>query len=143
MDVFVFDSVVHTLVSTMTPTIRFIISTAAILGFLGVALGAFGAHALKDALTKSGHVETWKTAVQYHLIHAVALLALAAVAGTWPNARAIVWCWMLGVIFFSGSLYWLSLGGPRALGPVTPLGGALFLAGWALLGWQAFQSAKA
>lgn len=143
MDVFVFDAVVHTLVPTMTPTLRFIILAASLAGFLGVGLGAFGAHALKKTLTDSGHVTTWQTAVLYQLIHAVALLALAGIAASWPNARLIAWCWALGIVFFSGSLYWLSLGGPKALGPITPIGGLLFLLGWAALAWNAFRTTKA
>lgn len=124
----------------MTGSTRLITLTAAILGFLGVALGAFGAHALKPALEAHGSVETWKTAVLYQLIHAVALLALAgwrdSHAG--PSGRVAV-LWAVGVVLFSGSLYWLALGGPRFLGPITPLGGIAFLAGWALLGWQAWK----
>ncbi|WP_438482349.1 DUF423 domain-containing protein [Oleiharenicola lentus] len=127
----------------MTPTLRFILLAAATLGFSGIALGAFGAHALKETLTARSHTSTWQTAVLYHLIHAVALLALAGVAATWPNARAIAWCWVLGTLFFSGSLYWLSLGGPKILGPVTPIGGLLFLVGWALIAWSALQQTKA
>jgi len=114
---------------------------AAVLGFLGVALGAFGAHALKPTLEAHGSVEIWKTAVLYHLVHAVALLALAgwrdAHAG--PSGRVAI-LWSVGIALFSGSLYWLALGGPKLLGPVTPLGGVAFLAGWALLAWRAWKS---
>ena len=135
----------------MNATSRLIILAAGLLGFTGVALGAFGAHALKETLTARGSVPTWQTAVLYHLIHAVALLALAAVAhstgsgqtGGWTNARWIGACWSSGVILFSGSLYWLSLGGPKFLGPVTPLGGLAFLAGWLLVAWNALPSPKA
>jgi uncharacterized membrane protein YgdD (TMEM256/DUF423 family) len=111
----------------MTPQ-RLLIA-AGILGFTGVGLGAFGAHALKATLEAGNHLETWKTAVFYQLVHAVALLALA----NWPTsaARKIGWCWIAGVLLFSGSLYGLALGGPKILGPVTPLGGVAFLAGWA------------
>ncbi|MBX3736950.1 MAG: DUF423 domain-containing protein [Candidatus Didemnitutus sp.] len=124
----------------MTGSTRFITLTAAFLGFLGVALGAFGAHALKPTLEAHGSVETWKTAVLYQLVHAVALLALAG----WRDAHAgasgrVAALWVAGVVFFSGSLYWLALGGPRFLGPVTPLGGVAFLTGWALLAWQAWR----
>jgi uncharacterized membrane protein YgdD (TMEM256/DUF423 family) len=115
---------------------------AGILGFAGVALGAFGAHALKETLTARGSVATWQTAVLYHLIHAVALLALVGVAGSWTNARWIGVCWSLGVVLFSGSLYWLALGGPKILGPVTPLGGLAFLAGWLLVAWNAFRQTR-
>jgi uncharacterized membrane protein YgdD (TMEM256/DUF423 family) len=113
---------------------------AALLGLLGVALGAFGAHALKPALEAHGSVETWKTAVLYQLVHAVALLALAG----WRDAHGgaggrIAAFWTAGVVLFSGSLYWLALGGPRFLGPITPLGGVAFLVGWASLAWRAWQ----
>lgn len=135
----------------MNATSRLIILAAGLVGFTGVALGAFGAHALKETLTARGSVPTWQTAVLYHLIHAVALLALAALAqstgsgpaGGWTNARWIAVSWSLGVILFSGSLYWLSLGGPKFLGPVTPLGGLAFLAGWLLVAWNALQASKA
>ncbi len=109
--------------------------SAAIAGAIGVAAGAFGAHALKAPLTESEMLSTWNTAVLYNLIHAPALLGAGlfsftdrpAVA-TWL-ARAST-CWGIGIALFSGSLYWLSLGGPRWLGPVTPLGGIFLIAGW-------------
>lgn len=124
----------------MTSTTRSITLAAAVLGFLGVALGAFGAHGLKAALEAQGSTETWKTAVLYHLVHAVALLALAG----WRDAHGgpggrVAALWVAGTVLFSGSLYWLALGGPRLLGPVTPLGGVAFLAGWALLAWSAWR----
>jgi uncharacterized membrane protein YgdD (TMEM256/DUF423 family) len=121
----------------MNPSARLLVLAAGLLGFTGVALGAFGAHALKETLVARGTATTWQTAVLYHLIHAVALLALAGWPGGGANARWIGGCWSLGVILFSGSLYWLALGGPKILGPVTPLGGVAFLAGWALVGWNA------
>lgn len=124
----------------MTGSTRLTTLTAAVLGFLGVALGAFGAHALKPTLEAHGSVETWKTAVLYHLLHAVAMLALAG----WRDSHAgpsgrVTALWTAGVVLFSGSLYWLALGGPKFLGPITPLGGVAFLAGWALLAWQAWK----
>ena len=126
----------------MNSTARLIVLAAGLLGFTGVALGAFGAHALKETLAARGTASTWQTAVLYHLIHAVALLALAGQAGGWANARWIGACWSLGVILFSGSLYWLSVGGPKFLGPVTPLGGLAFLTGWFLVAWNALSSPK-
>lgn len=124
----------------MTGSTRNITLAAAVLGFLGVALGAFGAHALKSTLDANGSGETWKTAVLYHLVHAVALLALAG----WRDAHGgpsgkVAALWTAGVVLFSGSLYALAIGGPKFLGPVTPLGGAALLAGWALLAWSAFK----
>ena len=109
---------------------------ASVLGFSGVILGALGAHALKPELTATDHADTWRTAVLYNLIHAVAILAVALRAGdsvAAPNSRMAgfaVGFWASGVILFSGSLYALSLGGPRWLGPVTPLGGLMLLVGW-------------
>lgn len=108
---------------------------ASLLGFTGLALGAFGAHALKETLNANGTTATWQTAVLYQLIHAVALLAFPG----WPWVGR---CWAAGVILFSGSLYWLALGGPKLLGPITPLGGIALLLGWALLAWHAFRLPK-
>jgi len=107
-------------------------SIAAVLGFTGVALGALGAHALRDTLEGRGTLEVWQTAVLYNLVHAAVLFALAATQ--LKGARAAPQCWVIGILGFSGSLYVLSLGGPRWLGPVTPLGGLFLLAGWALAG---------
>lgn len=101
---------------------------SALVGFLGVALGAFGAHGLKDILTKHESVATWQTAVLYHLVHAVALLTLAS---TPPFRRGPWTAFLLGVVLFSGSLYGLALTGMKWLGPVTPVGGVFFLVGWA------------
>lgn len=115
---------------------------AAVLGFIGVALGAAGAHGkLHDALVASGSLENWKTAVLYQLVHAVALLALAGWRGAAPAGPSgkVALLWAIGVVCFSGSIYVLALGGPRFLGPVTPLGGVAFLAGWAMLGWAALK----
>ena len=123
---------------------RWIAIIAGLLGFTGVALGAFGAHALRETLTLHSSATTWQTAVLYHLVHSVALLAVTrgAVAGS----TAIVWVarfWVAGILFFSGSLYWLSLGGPKFLGPITPIGGLAFLLGWALVAWDSYRSSKA
>jgi uncharacterized membrane protein YgdD (TMEM256/DUF423 family) len=117
---------------------------AGILGITGVALGAIGAHALKATLTERGMVQAWETAARYHLFHAVALVGLAAWVRGQPQGeptRAMTWvtpCWCLGVVLFSGSLYGLALGGPRWLGPVTPLGGLAFMVGWLLVTIAAF-----
>lgn len=113
-------------------------TAAGILGLSGVALGAFGAHALKNRLSARGMTEAWSTAVQYHLIHAAALLALTALCvgtGAIPSKKLSVaaWAWIIGVGLFSGSLYFMALGGPRWLWPLTPLGGAAFWVGWACL----------
>jgi len=102
---------------------------AAICGFLGVALGAFGAHALKDRLSVEG-VEWWKTATLYHLVHAAAMLATGRSDG---RASPATWCFAAGIVLFSGSLYAMALTDARWLGAVTPIGGVALLAGWFLL----------
>lgn len=108
-----------------------LVATAAILGFLGVALGAFAAHALR----LSGKPEEWwRTGVQYHQIHALAAL-LAALLGV-PRAG---WLFVAGAALFSGSLYGMALTGQTWLGAVTPLGGLGFLAGWAILAFEALR----
>jgi uncharacterized membrane protein YgdD (TMEM256/DUF423 family) len=142
MDVFVFVAVVHTLIVHMSSPARSTLLAAGLLGFSGVALGAFGAHALKETLATRGTSATWQTAVHYQLIHAVALLALAGWPAPGGNPAWIMRCWIAGVVLFSGSLYWLALGGPVLLGPVTPLGGAALLLGWALLAWNAWSQPK-
>lgn len=116
---------------------------AGCLGATGVAMGAFGAHGLKAALTASGMLETWKTAAHYQIVHAVALLALASLARSTaptPSPR-LAWATRLfaaGTLLFSGSLYALCLGGPSWLGPVTPLGGLCLIVGWGFTAFAAF-----
>jgi len=103
---------------------------AAGFAMLGVALGAFGAHSLKDTLAASPNgMETWKTAVLYHLLHAVAMYVVAFTKGSLRT------CFLFagGIILFSGSLYLLATLQWKWLGPVTPIGGILFIAGWATL----------
>jgi uncharacterized membrane protein YgdD (TMEM256/DUF423 family) len=119
----------------MSPNRLYLI--AGLLGVTGVILGALGAHALNPWLQQRQSVGLWQTAVLYHLIHTVALLALAGrknSAGRLPPLlAAAAFCWIGGVILFSGSLYGLALGAPRALGPITPAGGLALLAGWVLV----------
>ena len=103
---------------------------AAALCFLAVALGAFGAHALKGTLEANGTTDAWNKAVLYHLAHAVALLALA-LYGTANRGACYLLC--AGVLIFSGSLYVLAITNVRWLGAITPIGGLCFLAGWAWL----------
>jgi uncharacterized membrane protein YgdD (TMEM256/DUF423 family) len=107
---------------------RGLLLAAALLGAAGVALGAFGAHGLRARLDARG-LEVWETAVRYHLVHAVALLALA-LSPYAAQLRTAGWLFAAGIALFSGSLYALALGGPRLLGPVTPLGGFALIAGW-------------
>ncbi len=112
-----------------------IASIGAVLGFLGVLAGAFGAHALDGILTELGTKPVWQTAVFFHLLHAVAITALGWCYGpvSWKSIPGLTaTAWTGGVICFSGSLYILTVGGPRGFGPVTPLGGLLLLTGWLL-----------
>lgn len=110
--------------------LRGFVRAAGALGAVGVALGAFGAHGLRDRLPPS-LLEVWKTAVLYHLLHAVALLAIAASGRPRRGVRVAAWAWMVGIAVFSGSLYALALTGRPLWGAVTPVGGVAFIAGWA------------
>lgn len=113
---------------------RVFITIAAALGFTGVALGAFGAHALKARLAAE-QLATFEVGVRYQLVHAVALLAVAWACTRWPGrlTRAGGWFFVVGTLLFSGSLYALTLTGARGLGFVTPIGGVALLLGWLCL----------
>ncbi len=102
--------------------------------FLAVALGAFGAHGLRQRLSPD-MLAIFETGVRYHVYHALALLAVAWVADKNPEsfANAAGWAFILGIVVFSGSLYILSISGIRWLGAVTPFGGVALLVGWVLL----------
>lgn len=102
--------------------------------FVDVALGAFGAHGLKNRLTPEA-LAVFETAVRYQAYHALALFAVAS-----ARADGAGWCFIAGIAIFSGSLYALALTGERRLGAVTPIGGILFLVGWALLARAALRS---
>lgn len=110
---------------------------AGVTGFLGIALGAFGAHALKGLLEANQSRDLWNTAVLYHLIHAPALLWAATAEGL---LTGVIACWSVGIILFSGSLYALALTKITWLGAITPIGGLLLMAGWAIVGIRAFKS---
>ena len=103
---------------------------AAAFCFLAVALGAFGAHALKAKLEMSGMLDVWNNAVLYHFLHAVTLVALALFAA---GNRTTYFLLAAGIVLFSGSLYTMALTNIHWLGAITPLGGLCFLAGWAWL----------
>jgi uncharacterized membrane protein YgdD (TMEM256/DUF423 family) len=109
-----------------------VIRLAGTLGFLGVALGAFGAHGLRDRLAP-GMLDVYKTGVLYHLLHSVALVAVALGAERLPRPRAVAALWAAGIVVFSGSLYALALTGVTTLGAVAPIGGLLLMAGWVTL----------
>ena len=103
-----------------------------IIGFLSVALGAFGAHGLEDRLSAEAK-DWWATATLYALVHAAAALgvALTPLAARPPVSAG--WAFLVGVLIFSGSLYAMALGAPTGFGAITPIGGLSFLAGWALV----------
>jgi uncharacterized membrane protein YgdD (TMEM256/DUF423 family) len=108
--------------------------------FVAVALGAFGAHGLRSRLVPD-MLMVFEVGVRYQMYHALALVALGAVAGRLPGGLVATsgWLFVAGTVLFSGSLYAMSLTGHRWLGAVTPLGGLAFLAGWAALAWAAWS----
>ncbi len=111
------------------------LAVAALSGLLAVALGAFGAHGLKEMLTASNHLSTFKTAVDYHFYHTLALLATGVLLRQFDSkllSFASV-CFAIGILLFSGSLYLISLTTVSGIGIITPVGGVFFIAGWALL----------
>ncbi|BBB63462.1 membrane protein [Undibacterium sp. KW1] len=119
---------------------RSFIATAAILMFIGVAAGAFGAHGLKQMLS-ADMLAIWQTAVTYQMVHGLGMLALGIMLQQQDNAllRKAAWAMLAGIIIFSGSLYALALTGIRILGAITPIGGVAFLAGWTMLAWAAIR----
>ncbi|SEB94262.1 DUF423 domain-containing protein [Paenibacillus sp. GP183] len=109
--------------------------------FLSVALGAFGAHALKSRLS-TDMLNVYQTGVQYHMIHSIGLILIAVLAdklGSSSMVNVSGWALFIGIVLFSGSLYALSLSGIKVLGAITPLGGVSFLLGWILLAIAAMK----
>lgn len=120
-----------------------VIALAAVNGLIAVCVGAFGAHALKAKLSEK-LLSTYQTGVEYHFYHALALLAVGILLSLpqWQNSALLKFSsfsFIFGILCFCGSLYWLALGGPRWLGPITPLGGLLFIVGWLLLAFAAIK----
>lgn len=107
-------------------------------GFVAVAAGAFGAHALRGRLS-ADLLGVFETAARYQMYHALGLMAVAWAASRWPGVlpQWAGWLFVAGTVLFSGSLYALALSGVRWLGAITPLGGVAFLAGWICLGLAA------
>ncbi len=116
-------------------------ATGAALCGLGVMLGAFGAHALRDRLS-ADLLGVFETGVRYHLIHALGLLAVAWAASRWPGPyiTAAGWLFVAGIAIFSGSLYVLAISGIRWLGAITPIGGVCLIVGWGLLAVGALRA---
>jgi uncharacterized membrane protein YgdD (TMEM256/DUF423 family) len=118
------------------------LAIGAALMLAGVVLGAFGAHVAAGRLAPRD-LEVLHTAVSYHQLHALGLMIVACAGrGTDPGLlRVAARLLLAGIVLFSGSLYALALGAPRALGAVTPLGGLAFMAGWAAIAWHAWRVA--
>ena len=104
-------------------------------------LDRFGAHLLRDSLSPED-LATFEIGVRYQMYHALGLLATAWAVARWESSTAVAagWCFVAGIIVFSGSLYLLVLTGPRWLGAVTPFGGVALIVGWGLLAWTALQA---
>ena len=120
---------------------RLALGLAAAFLFVAVALGAFGAHALKSKLAPDP-MAVYQTAVQYHFWHALGLLAVGILLLQKPESGALAaaaWLLVAGIVLFCGSLYVLALTGMRGWGAVTPIGGVAFLAAWAALAWAAWR----
>lgn len=123
-------------------TNKFFLQAGAILGAIGVVLGAFGAHALKSMLEVSGRMDTFETAVKYQFYHALALVLISILLQNASITAAKWYNWagygmLAGVIIFSGTLYTICFTGIKTFGAVAPIGGTLMIVGWALLFWGA------
>ena len=123
----------------MTAQTRFPLLAAGIFGATGVALGAFGAHGLQAVLVERGTAQAWESAARYQLVHAVALLGVAAWlrAGGGAGTVRMLWAarfWSAGIVLFSGSLYLLAWTGQPVIALITPAGGLAFIMGWLALG---------
>jgi uncharacterized membrane protein YgdD (TMEM256/DUF423 family) len=119
-------------IASMLPAAKLFVSLGALAAALGVALGAFGAHALKARLSAE-MLAVWQTAVQYHLWHALGLVAIGLLMQHLPESgplRLAGWLMLAGMALFSGSLYVLAATGTRWLGAVTPFGGACLIVAW-------------
>jgi len=105
--------------------------SGAVFAFLSIAIGAFGAHGLRDVLNEYGK-SIYQTAVLYQIFHSLALIALAIIQNQWqiPRLNISGWSFIAGILIFSGSLYIIAITGFRTLGAVTPVGGLAFLFGW-------------
>ncbi|EMS88095.1 DUF423 domain-containing protein [Leptospira noguchii] len=125
----------------MTLKQKTILAFSSLFGFLGVALGAFGAHGLKSILSPE-MLAIYETGNRYHLIHSI--LPLILVITGFVNQSRTAWIssilFLAGILIFSGSLYILSITGIKILGAITPIGGISFLIAWALLGFSVIQS---
>ena len=125
----------------MTKRGRGPLGVVGLLGFTAVAFGAFGAHGLRGRLSPA-MLEVYRTGALYHLVHAVAALAVVLAGEQLRRGRLILILLAAGIVVFAGSLYALAISGVGALGAVTPLGGLLLLAAWALVALEAVGTSK-
>lgn len=111
---------------------------AAISAALAVAIGAFGAHALKNLLESTGRVAVFETANKYHFIHTLGLFVIAFLMEKIPaeKLKMAAWLMLVGIFIFSGSLYALCILDMKMLGMITPIGGVFFIVSWLILAWQ-------
>jgi uncharacterized membrane protein YgdD (TMEM256/DUF423 family) len=133
----------QTTATVETVGVRAAAAAGALLGGIGIAAGAFGAHALKARLDPD-MLAVFETAARYQLVHALALLGSAWAIQQWPGraARASAILFGTGIALFCGSLYLLALSGQRAFGAITPVGGILLMLGWLALAWAALRSRR-
>lgn len=120
---------------------RTFVGIGAVFALLGVAAGAFGAHALQTRIAPE-RLNTFEVAVRYQMYHALALIAVAWATTRWQSGAVTTagWLFVAGILIFSGAVYTLALGGPRWMGAIAPIGGMSLMAGWALLAWGVLRS---
>lgn len=121
---------------------RWLFLFAGLSGLCSVVLGAFGAHALRDKLPER-LMQAFHTAVEYQMYHSLALMMACYLAYQWPESSYMKWSAYLfcaGIIFFSGSLYLLSVTGLKLMGPITPVGGVMFIMAWLLLSFGIWEN---
>lgn len=120
---------------------KFFLLSGSVLGLLGVAIGAFGAHALKAMLDAAGRADTFETGVRYMFYHAIALVLVGILSKEFPG-NTINWsgnAFLLGTLIFSGSLFLICFTGINVFGAVAPIGGTLLVIGWGLLFWSVLK----
>ncbi|WP_337044158.1 DUF423 domain-containing protein [Emticicia sp. 17c] len=121
---------------------KLFLQAGALLGAVGVALGAFGAHALKDKLMASGRMDTFETAVKYQFYHALALILVGIIAKEIASKNLVYsgYSLLAGTLIFSGSLYLICFTGIKTFGAIAPIGGTLMIAGWLLFFWAVLKN---
>ncbi|MEM6782840.1 MAG: DUF423 domain-containing protein [Bacteroidota bacterium] len=128
------------LIPLLMPSARMMLTLGAVLGGLGVAAGAFGAHGLENVShVTPDRLAAFRTGVLYHMLHALTLFAVGLLLLQGIDVRLAGWLFIAGIVVFSGSLYVLVLTDTPILGAITPIGGTIFLVGWGVLAWRVWQ----